>query len=118
MTINDPAVVADVSADRRGPRGCAAWSTSMSYNAKRYLHEGGPHGVQSAGHTEDVVIQLGSDGVWRVPGQPAGTWATRGAGALVRYLPRLRRPKERRDEAFPEIAPAHSFATERRGRNR
>jgi len=35
----------------------------------------------------------------------------RDSGALEHYLPRLRGPKERRDEAFAEIAPAHFFAT-------
>lgn len=34
------------------------------------------------------------------------------AGALVHYLPRLQGPRERRDEAFAEIAPAYFFATE------
>jgi hypothetical protein len=32
-------------------------------------------------------------------------------GALHHYLPRLRGPKERRDEAFAEIAPAYFFGT-------
>src|SRR5712691_6397867 len=41
------------------------------------------------------------------------TWLrfVREARALPHYLPRLRGPKERRDEAFAEIAPAYFFAT-------
>jgi hypothetical protein len=35
----------------------------------------------------------------------------RDSGALAHYLPRLKGPKERRDEAFAEIAAAYFFAT-------
>jgi hypothetical protein len=40
------------------------------------------------------------------------TWLqfVKGEGALDRYLPRLKGPKERRDEAFAEIAVAYFFA--------